>query len=95
MSRRKKNEDGTYESYIFTFGVAELPDKDKVSYYRAILNWNSSIMKKTDLDYSNINREVLSVLESFRPDNLTYKSLLTQEIRDAVMEITDFRISTP
>lgn len=52
-------------------------------------------MKKTDLDYSNINREVLSVLESFRPDNLTYKSLLTQEIRDAVMEITDFRIATP
>ena len=91
----QKNEDGTYESYIFTFGVAELPDKDKVSYYRAILNWNSSIMKKTDLDYSNINREVLSVLESFRPDNLTYKSLLTQEIRDAVMEITDFRIATP
>ena len=51
-------------------------------------------MNKTDLDYSNINRNVLSVIESFRPVGLKYTSLLTQEEKDAVMKCTDFRIRT-
>lgn len=90
-----KNEDGSYETLYLPFGVAELPDGSKSRVFRCSMNWNSAVMNKTELNYDNINREVLSVLESFRPDGLRYKSLLTQEKKDAVMKITDFHISTP
>jgi len=45
-------------------------------------------MYKTELDYNNINREVLSVLESFRIDDSNYTNILTQEKKDAVMKLT-------
>lgn len=90
-----KNYDGTYEAYYFKLGYSELPGKDNYRVYSCSLNWNRSIVNKTNLDYSNINRDVLSVLESFRPDGLSYTSLLTQQKKEAVMKITDFRIQTP
>ena len=57
------------ESYIFDIGFSEFPGKNWYKVYYCHLNWNKSYMYKTELDYNNINREVLSVLESFRIDD--------------------------
>ena len=91
-----KHSGDLYEEYSLTLGLSELSNNGKYKYrvYRCSLNWNRAVMNKTDLDYSNINRDVLSVIESFRPDTLKYTNLLTQEEKDAVMKITDFRIQT-
>ena len=76
------------ESYIFDIGFSEFPGKNWYKVYYCHLNWNKSYMYKTELDYNNINREVLSVLESFRIDDSNYTNILTQEKKDAVMKLT-------
>ena len=91
----EKSTSGDYYPYSFEFGVSELPAKNKYNVYRCSLNWNKTNMIKTDLDYNNINRDVISILESFRPDGLKYTSLLTQEKKDAVMKITQFYEQSP
>lgn len=86
---------GSYIYYNFDFGYSEFPDEEVRRVYTCSLSWNKKVMNKTDLDYSNINRDILSVLESFRPDNSNFTSLLTQQKKDAVMQITDFNIQAP
>ena len=78
----------------FDFGFSELPGNRTFRYrlYRCRLSWNRTIMKKSDLDYSNINSEVISVLESFRPDDSKYTSLLTQQQKDDIMKVKDFDV---
>ena len=90
-----KSLDGNYNTYTFKLAYFELPDKEEYWVYYCMLNWNKSLVNKTNLNYENINRDVLSVLESIRIDGSNYTSLLTQQKKDAIMEITDFRILTP
>lgn len=80
-------------AYNFYFGYTELPGKEEYRVYICSLNLNKSLMNKTNLDYSKINSEILSVLDSFRPDNSNYTSLLTEEKKDAVMTLPDLDIS--
>ena len=76
------------ERYTFDIGFSEFTGKNWYKVYYCKLNWNKSYMYKTELDYNNINREVLSVLESFRIDDSNYTNILTQEKKDAVMKLT-------
>ena len=80
--------------HYFAFGLAEFPGRKTYKYriYECWLSWNGTVMNKTDLDYSNINRDVIYILESFRPDGSKYTSLLTQEKKDAVMNATEFEL---
>ena len=72
----------------FNFGYNKHLDDDKYNLYICYLTWDSSILYRTNLDYSKINSEILSVLESYRPNNSNFTSLLTQEKKDAVMRFT-------
>ena len=54
--------------------------------YTFSTSWNTFTLNRTNLDYSKINSEIISVLESFRSDNSNYTSLLTQQAKDTVMK---------
>lgn len=77
-----------YNILSFIFGYHKLSGKNNYSTSACRLSWNPSTLYRTNLDYSKINSEILSVLESFRPDNSNFTSLLTQQKKDAVMRFT-------
>lgn len=77
-----------YNVLYFNFWYGKRPGEDDYSTCRCFLYWNPSTLYRTNLDYSKINSEILSVLDSFRPDNSNYTSLLTQQKKDAVMRFT-------
>ena len=74
----------------FDFGYHKLSGENENNYStcRCSLSWNPDVLYRTNLDYSKINSEILSVLESYRPDNSNFTSLLTQQKKDAVMMFT-------
>ena len=77
-----------FNIYNFYFGYSQLPGEDTYILYKSSLSWNKSLLYRTNLDYSKINSEILSVLESFHPDNSNFTSLLTQKQKDNVMKFT-------
>ena len=77
-----------FNIYNFYFGYSQLPGEDTYILYNSSLSWNKSLLYRTNLDYSKINSEILSVLESFHPDNSNYTNLLTQKQKDVVMKFT-------
>ena len=83
--------DYNYESNSsFRFGYSEFLSEGRYTYklYECSLSWNPNVLYRTNLDYSKINSEILSVLESYRPDNSNFTSLLTQQKKDAIMRFT-------
>ncbi len=81
-----------YNILSFNFWYGKRPGEDNYSTCRCYLSWNPNTLYRTNLDYSKINSEILSVLESFQPDNSDFTNLLTQQKKDAVMRFTG---STP
>jgi len=79
---------GFYNYFSFKFGYCKNSGDDKYSLYKCSTTWNPNILYRTNLDYSKINSEILSVLESYRPDNSNFTSLLTQQKKDAIMRFT-------
>ncbi len=89
LQRLLKEYDDYRSDYTFILGYSKLPGKNTYNLYTCSSSWNQSVLLRTNLDYSKINREILSVLESYRPDNSNYTSLLTQQKKDAVIKLTE------
>ncbi len=71
--------------YMFLMGVCRDKNGNITARYYMRVMWSKESFTKTELDYDTINKEILSVAESFRPDEASYQFVLTDSDKNKIL----------
>ncbi len=71
--------------YTFPMGVCRDKNGNITARYYMRLAWSKGSITKTELDYDTINKDILSVAESFRPDEASYQFVLTDSDKNMIL----------